>query len=205
MGIQGIEALYEECRSRLQDGRDTAGGRGLPTVVLVGPRGSGKTTTLNWLGYLGSRRPHAYFDFGSATPRRPHEVAGRLAYGLSHRFPRQTPLVFPRLTLGLAVVAPELSLDATDPERAKKQLRQALRGPQEPNAAGDRVAAVAGLLQDLNLVRIPGVSLLASLIRQPPSMPLRVTRHTGFAWYAGPLAALDALVELNQLLSLIHI
>lgn len=80
---------------------------------------------------------------------------GRLAYGLSHRFPRQTPLVFPRLTLGLFVVAPELSLDATDPERAKKQLRQALRGPQEPNAAGDRVAAVAGLLQDLNLVRSP--------------------------------------------------
>lgn len=199
LGIRGIEALYEECRTRLQDGRGADAGHGLPTVVLVGPRGSGKTTTLNWLGYLGSRRPHAYFDFGSAAPRRPHEVAGRLAYGLSHRFPRQTPLVFPRLTLGLAVVAPELSLDATDPERAKKQLRQALRGPQEPHAAGDRVAAVAGLLQDLNLVRIPGVGLLASLIRQPPSMPLRVTRHTGFAWYAGPLAALDALVELNQL------
>ncbi|MBM4792261.1 hypothetical protein HXP44_09390 [Streptomyces sioyaensis] len=199
LGIQGIEALYEECRTRVQDNRTAPPGPGLPAIVLVGPHGSGKTSTLKWLGYLGSRRPHVYFDFGSAAPRRPHEVAGRLAYGLSHRLPRQTPLLFPRLTLGLFVVAPELFLNPTDPERARKQLRQALRGPQDPQPAADRVVAVAGLLQDLNLVRIPGISLLASLIRQPPSMPLRVTRHTGFAWYAGPLAAMDALVELNQL------
>lgn len=199
LGIQGIEALYEECRTRVQDHRTAPTGPGLPAVVLVGPHGSGKTSTLKWLGYLGSRRPHVYFDFGSAAPRRPHEVAGRLAYGLSHRLPRQTPLLFPRLTLGLFVVAPELFLNPTDPERARKQLRQALRGPQEPQPAAERVVAVAGLLQDLNLLRIPGISLLASLIRQPPSMPLRVTRHTGFAWYAGPLTAMDALVELNQL------
>ncbi|MGX1971089.1 hypothetical protein [Streptomyces kronopolitis] len=199
LGIQGIEALYEECRTRVPDHKAAPAGHGLPAIVLVGPRGSGKTAALKWLGHLGSRRPHAYFDFDSAAPRRPHEVAGRLAYGLSHRLPRQTPLLFPRLTLGLFVVDPELFLDATDPERAKKQLRQALRGPRDPHPAAERMVAVAGLLQDINLVRIPGISLLASLIRQPPSMPLRVTRHTGFAWYSGPLAAMDALVELNQL------
>lgn len=198
LGVQGIESLYQECRNRVPNGR-AQDADPLPVIVLVGPRGSGKTSTLAWLGYLGSHRPHAYYDFGSAAPRRPHEVAGRLAYGLSYRFPRQAALLFPRLTLGLVVVDPGLSLDANDAKRAKAQLRQALHGPRQPNAAADHVAGVAGLLQDLNVLRIPGVNLLASLIRQPPRVPLSVSRRTGLNWYAGPHSPLHELVALNQL------
>ncbi|MFF7726719.1 hypothetical protein [Streptomyces sp. NPDC008001] len=199
LGTEGIEALYQECRTRVQDGRAEAGGRGLPVVVLVGTRGSGRTAALEWLGYLGSHRPHALYDFASAGPRRPHEVAGRLAYGLSHRFARQPALLFPRLTLGLLVVDPGLSLDAHDSRRAGHQLRHALHDAHEHTVAADRAADVAGLLQDLNLLQIPGIGLLAGLIRHPPRMPLGIARRTGFSWYAGPHTPLHELVALNQL------
>lgn len=198
LGIEGIESLYQDCRTRVWNGR-AGHADPLPVIVLVGPRGSGKTSTLTWLGYLGSHRPHAYYDFGSAAPRRPHEVAGRLAYGLSYRIPRQPALLFPRLTLGLVVVDPTLSLDENDSKRARNQLRQALHGPREPHAVGDHFAGVTGLLQDLNVLRIPGAGLLASLIRQPPRVPLSVSRRTGLNWYAGPLSPLDELIALNQL------
>lgn len=199
LGTEGIEALFQECRTQVQDGRAAAGGRGLPVVVLVGTRGSGRTTALEWLGFLGSHRPHALYDFASAGPRRPHEVAGRLAYGLSHRFARQPALLFPRLTLGLLVVDPGLSLDAHDSRRAGQQLRRALYDAHEHTVAADRAAEVAGLLQDLNLLQIPGIGLLAGLIRRPPRMPLGIARRTGFSWYAGPHTPLHELVALNQL------
>ncbi|MFI1178918.1 hypothetical protein ACH4UT_05110 [Streptomyces sp. NPDC020799] len=199
VGIQGIETLYQECRGRVQDGRADGAGPGLPVTVLVGTRGSGRTTALKWLGYLGSHRPHAYYDFGSAARRRPHEIAGRLAYGLSHRFPRQPSLRFPRLTLGLVVVDPGLSLDANDARRAGQQLRRALHEVQEHTVAAERATDFAGLLQDLSLVQIPGVGLLAGLIRRPPKLPLALARRTGFSWYAGPHTPLAELVALNQL------
>ncbi|MGK5545924.1 hypothetical protein ACSNOH_14490 [Streptomyces sp. URMC 127] len=198
MGTEGIEALFQECRTRVQDGR-AAGGHGLPVIVLVGTRGSGRTTALEWLGFLGSHRPHALYDFASSGPRRPHEVAGRLAYGLSHRFARQPALLFPRLTLGLLVVDPGLSLDAHDSRRAGRQLRHALYDAHEHTVAAERAADVAGLLQDLNLLQIPGIGLLAGLIRRPPRMPLGIARRTGFSWYAGPHTPLHELVVLNQL------
>lgn len=199
LGIQGIETLFQDCRTRVQDGRGEQGEHGLPVLVLAGGPGSGKTSALEWLGYLGSHRPHAFYDFGSAAPRRPHEVAGRLAYGLSHRFARQPALLFPRLTLGLVVVDPGLSLDANDSRRAGQQLRRALQEAHDRTAVADRAAEVAGLLQDLNLIQIPGVGLLAGLIRRPPRLPLSVARRTGLAWYAGPHTPLHELVALNQL------
>ncbi|MGW1076148.1 hypothetical protein [Streptomyces sp. NPDC002537] len=94
---------------------------------------------------------------------------------------------------------PALSLDANNARRAGGQLRLALQDAQEHTLAAERVADVAGLLQDLNLVQIPGVGLLAGLIRQPPRLPLGVSRRTGFSWYAGPHTPLDELVALNQL------
>ncbi|MEU4211714.1 hypothetical protein AB0F13_17205 [Streptomyces sp. NPDC026206] len=199
MGIEGIEALYQDCRARVQDGRAGQGGRGLPVLVLAGKRGSGKTTVLEWLGYLGSHRPHALYDFGSAAPRRPHEVAGRLAYGLSHRFARQPALLFPRLTLGLVVVDPGLFLDPNDSGKAGRQLRRALQEAGDHTAVADRAAEVAGLLQDLNLLQIPGAGLLAGLIRHPPRLPLGLARRTALAWYAGPHTPLHELVALNRL------
>ncbi|MCA6095204.1 hypothetical protein LE181_23950 [Streptomyces sp. SCA3-4] len=199
MGIQGIEALYQECRSRVQGGRGDQGGPGLPVLVLVGKRGSGKSTALEWLGYLGSHRPHALYDFGSAAPRRPHEIAGLLAYGLSHRFARQPALLFPRLTLGLVAVDPALSLDPNDSRRAGRQLRRSLQEARDSSAVADHAAEAAVLLQDLNLLQIPGVGLLAGLIRHPPRLPLGLARRTALVWYAGPHTALHELVALNRL------
>ncbi|MFF4694790.1 hypothetical protein [Streptomyces chattanoogensis] len=199
VAVQGIEELCHAFRARVPDG-SAPDAPGLPVIVALGPRGSGKTTLLRRLGRQAANRPHAFYNFRSAPPRRPHEVAGRLAYGLSQRIRHQPALLFPRLTLGLFVVDPELSLDATDRGRARRQLRQALQGPAAPpRAAADHLTGLAEALKDLNLATIPGIGLLASLIRQPPRLPAALTRRTGFAWYADERRpALEALIELNQ-------
>ena len=81
-------------------------------IVLVGRHGSGKTTALEQLARRAHTAPHAGFDFASATLR-PHEVAARLAFGLSQKYGDQRQLAFPRLTQGLVAVTPELRLDRT--------------------------------------------------------------------------------------------
>ncbi|ONK12635.1 hypothetical protein [Streptomyces sp. MP131-18] len=205
MGVGGIEELFHACRTRPDAGEEHRRGRALPVVVLLGPRGSGKTVTLNHLGYLASRRPHALYDFASAAPRRPFEVAARLAIGLSHGFPRQPRLRFPRLALGLLVVRTGLSLDEAEPRRARAALRAALRQAREhtpSDEAAQRAGAALTLLSDLNLVQLPGLSLLVSLVQRGlPRLPVDVMWRTGLAWYGDQAGfrRIDALVALNQL------
>ncbi|ARQ72318.1 hypothetical protein CAG99_12770 [Streptomyces marincola] len=197
--------MFNECRARPASGAARRHGRELPVIVLLGPRGSGKTATLNHLGYLASRRPHALYDFASAAPRRPFEVAARLAIGLSLGFPRQPRLRFPRLALGLLVVRSGISLDEAEPRRARAALRAALRQAREsaPADAGARRAGAAlTLLQDLNLAQFPGLSLLVGLVQQGlPRLPVDVMWRTGLSWYGGRsgLRPIDALMALNEL------
>ncbi|MDT0308416.1 hypothetical protein RM780_15815 [Streptomyces sp. DSM 44917] len=200
LGIQGIEALFDECRARPAERR----GRELPVIVLLGRRGSGKTVTLRRLGYRAARRPHAFYDFASARPRRPHEVAARLAIGLSHRFPRQPALRFPRLALGLLVVRTGVVLDTAQPRASRAALRDALRramaGRDGEDALG-RAGAVVAALQDLNVLAFPGLSLLVGLVQHGlPRLPAEVMWRTGLDWYVGGngYRRLDALVALKE-------
>lgn len=196
---KAVEDLYKQCRSRPPEPGREHDPAGLPVIVLLGRRGGGKTTLARWLGHVGGLRPNAFYDFEASPPRRPYDIAARLAYKLSHRFPRQPRLLFPRLTLGLVVVDPALSLPPTDHQAAIRQLRRALQPPREPSPAAERFIDVVGLLQELNVIQVPGMGLVSGLLRRPPRLPLGVAKHAAFTWYEGPHSALDELVALNQL------
>jgi hypothetical protein len=196
-GIKDVIRLFNECRVRGRTGRE------LPIVALLGRRGSGKTTTLGWLGHLASHRPNAFYDFASDVPRRPHEVAARLALGLSYRFRRQPPIHFPRLTLGLLVARTELNLDSADARGMRRELKRALRQAKESSDAYERVhgvVEVSGVLQDLNLLPLPGLSLVLKLVQFGlPRLPVTMMWRTGLAWYAdGPHLPVDSLMKLNE-------
>ncbi|MBZ4017164.1 hypothetical protein [Streptomyces purpurogeneiscleroticus] len=197
-GVKDIVRLFNECRTRGQ------GDRELPVITLLGRRGSGKTTTLRWLGYLASNRPNAFYDFASAVPKRPHEVAARLALGLSYRLPRQPAVHFPRLALGLLVVRAGLTIDSADARRVRAELKQALRQAKENTEAYERTNGViegVALLQDLNVVQLPGLNLVLKLVQFGlPRLPVSVMWRTGLTWYAdSPNRPVDALMKLNEL------
>ncbi|WP_146074963.1 hypothetical protein [Streptomyces sp. Ru73] len=197
-GVKDIVRLFNECRARGQ------GDRELPVLTLLGRRGSGKTTTLRWLGYLASNRPNAFYDFASAVPKRPHEVAARLALGLSYRLPRQPAVHFPRLALGLLVVRAGLTLDSADARRARAELKRALRQAKESTEVYERANGViegVGLLQDLNVVQLPGLDLVLKLVQfSLPKLPVTVMWRTGLTWYNdSPNRPVDALMKLNEL------
>ncbi|RBM18708.1 hypothetical protein [Streptomyces sp. PT12] len=197
--------LFHTCRVRPGEGQERRRGRELPVVVLLGPRGSGKTAMLGHLGFIASRRPHALYDFGSdaAVPRSPYEVAARCALGLSHGFPRQPRVRFPSLALGLLVVRTGISLDEAEPRRARAELRAALRQARESGAddGAQQAGAALTLLQDLNLLQLPGMSLLTSLVQRGlPRLPVEVMWHTGLSWYRDQSAyrRIDALLALKE-------
>jgi hypothetical protein len=197
-GVKDVVRLFNECRTRVRSSRE------LPIIALLGRRGSGKTATLRWLGYLASNRPNAFYDFASALPRRPHEVAARLALGLSYRFPRQPAVHFPRLALGLLVARTSLNLDRADARRVRAELKRALRQAKESAEAYERANGAVegfGVLQDLNLVPLPGLNLVLKLVQFGlPRLPVAMMWRTGLAWYAdGPNLPVDALMKLNEL------
>ncbi|MFI8993319.1 hypothetical protein [Streptomyces sp. NPDC053542] len=194
-GVNDIVRLFDECRTRGQ------GDRELPVVTLLGRRGSGKTVTLRWLGYLASNRPNAFYDFASAAaPKRPHEVAARLALGLSCRLPVQPAIHFPRLALGLLAVSAGIDLDGADAARVRAELKQALRKAKESaSQTANGVIEGIGLLQDLNVVQLPGLNLVLKLVQFGlPRLPVRLMWRTGLTWYGdGPNPPVDALMKLN--------
>ncbi|MEV0598883.1 hypothetical protein AB0I82_06200 [Streptomyces sp. NPDC050315] len=198
LGIKDVVRLFQECRTR------QGGDRELPVITLLGRRGSGKTAGLKWLGYLASNRPNAFYDFASAVPKRPHEVAARLALGLSYRLPRQPAVHFPRLALGLLVARAELTIDSADVRRVRAELKRALRQAKESTEAYERANGViegVGLLQDLNVLQLPGLNLVLKLVQFGlPRLPVTMMWRTGLTWYAdSPNRPVDALMKLNEL------
>ncbi|MFI9028076.1 hypothetical protein [Streptomyces sp. NPDC053560] len=197
-GIKDVVRLFQECRTRQESARE------LPVITLLGRRGSGKTTSLKWLGYLASNRPNAFYDFASAVPKRPHEVAARLALGLSYRLPRQPAVHFPRLALGLLVARAEITLDSADSRRVRAELKRALRQAKESTEAYERANGViegVTLLQDLNVLQLPGLNLVLKLVQFGlPRLPVTMMWRTGLTWYAdSPNRPVDALMKLNEL------
>ncbi|HET6636881.1 MAG TPA: ATP-binding protein, partial [Streptomyces sp.] len=105
----------------------TPGTRELPpTVLLVGPRGSGKTSLLGHLAHWAARAPVAHQDLAALGRggAKPIDVLARLAFDLNEKksdFPR---LSFP--TFGMLLIAVSTRVDLGSRETAVRQMKEAL-------------------------------------------------------------------------------
>ncbi|MCX4750348.1 hypothetical protein OG455_33385 [Kitasatospora sp. NBC_01287] len=199
LGIEGIEDLVRDCWIRAGDPGGRRPDRELPIVVLLGRHGSGKTAVLRYLGQRAATAPHAGHDF-AAGALRPHEVVARLAFRLALTSRR---LHFPRLTHGLIAVDPELRLDVTSPDLARRRLEKRMREARQLSSGllTDALSEGVGLLNDLGVIPLPGAGLMAAvLFRGLGPRLLGSVARSGMDWYGQGRGAepLDALVALNE-------
>lgn len=162
LGIEGIEDLVRDCWVRESDPAGRRPDRELPIVVLLGRHGSGKTAVLRYLGRRAATAPQAGHDFAAGTLR-PHEVVARLAFRLALT---SRQLHFPRLTHGLIAVDPDLRLDVTSPDRARRQLERRMREARQLSSGllADALSEGVGLLNDLGVIPLPGAGLMAAVL-----------------------------------------
>ncbi|MCS7475468.1 hypothetical protein ACFFQW_15270 [Umezawaea endophytica] len=101
-GVRGISySLVDRLVPRSADG-----GRRLPVVAALGPRGSGKTALLNEIGKrCVNRVPWALLDFEELGDARPSKILTELAFDLSREVTQFGRLAFPRLWLCALVLA----------------------------------------------------------------------------------------------------
>ncbi|HEX6341089.1 hypothetical protein [Umezawaea sp.] len=101
-GVRGISySLVDQVVPRSGDG-----GRRLPVVAALGPRGSGKTALLNEIGRrCVNRVPWASLDFEEVGDARPSKILTELAFDLSREVAQFGRLAFPRLWLCALVLA----------------------------------------------------------------------------------------------------
>src|SRR5215471_6708945 len=107
-GRAGIfETLIPGCLARPAGSRGT---RDVPIVLLLGPRGSGKTVLLDAVGRRFKDVPQAALDFDATGPMRPRTAVISLAFQLARKCGKYGRLPFPRLLLGLLVVDSDIPL-----------------------------------------------------------------------------------------------
>ncbi|WP_181765706.1 ATP-binding protein [Streptomyces albidus (ex Kaewkla and Franco 2022)] len=113
------ELLVREPRSRPD----------LPATLLLGPRGSGKTTVLRHLGDWARRAPVARLDLATLgrEGRKPIDVLAALVFQLNAKKRDFARLRFP--SFGLLAIAVAARMDAADRDEAVRQMEQALVGP----------------------------------------------------------------------------
>ncbi|MEU9833923.1 hypothetical protein AB0D67_20580 [Streptosporangium sp. NPDC048047] len=119
------ERLIGECLDR-----ETGPGRGeLPVIVLLGPRGSGRTTILEEVAENAAASfslPFLHFDCARQPEIRPWEMAAQVARRvMGDRWPQFSPVKLPRVVLGNLVLSldPELGQ-----EEAEQKLYELIRG-----------------------------------------------------------------------------
>lgn len=175
--------------------------RDLPVLVLVAPRGGGKTALLDEIEARCARVPHARFDFGGVRDAPPHLVATALSLQLARRCGQFGRLPFPRLSLGLEVMG--TSIDQEDWSSARAAVAKLVAGGWRP----DRTWAVVGRWAD-ELNRGSGIPADVdrgadrALLRLASWQSRRRRRAAALDWYRGrgrPSAgdAEDVLTELN--------
>jgi hypothetical protein len=102
---------------------------GRPVAVVLGPRGSGKTTVLDEVDRRARGHvPTARLDFERGAWEQPSAVLTELAFGLSRKTPQFGRIPFPRLWLCALVVTS--GLDAHSRPRAIAALNDTLRQDQ---------------------------------------------------------------------------
>ncbi|MFE1775327.1 ATP-binding protein [Streptomyces sp. NPDC059008] len=101
----------------------------LPATLLLGPRGSGKTTVLRHLADWGRRAPVARLDLAALGQegRKPIDVLAALVFQLNERKKDFARLRFP--AFGLLTIAVAARMDAADRDAAVRQMEEALVGP----------------------------------------------------------------------------
>ncbi|SCK22253.1 AAA ATPase domain-containing protein [Streptomyces sp. WMMB 714] len=121
---RAVERYVEDLLVRLPRSRAE-----LPATLLLGPRGSGKTTVLRHLADWARRAPVARLDLAALGQqgRKPIDVLAALVFQLNAPKRDFARLRFP--SFGLLAIAVAARMDAADRDAAVRQMEGALIGP----------------------------------------------------------------------------
>lgn len=129
-GLAGRSGVVEDLiGSCVRRGPGAAERADLPVVVLVGPRGSGKTAALADIRErCGDRVPYAHSDLERAV-KPPRAIVTELAFNLSRKFEGHSRIDFRQLWLCLLVKGAQLNQE--NREKALAQVRDSLAADAE--------------------------------------------------------------------------
>ncbi|MFH8346349.1 ATP-binding protein [Streptomyces sp. NPDC018045] len=172
-----------------------------PVLLLLGPRGSGKTALAGRLETWGRRAPLAALDLAALDDgaHHPVDVLARIAFQLNARRPDYPPLALPSFAVLLMALSAEADPESRD--AALGQMREALR---TGRAEDHSLAVLRELVASVGVpMGLPGWSAaVVPLIQgwQRVRVWWGVHRRLGRVPHGGsrPQVPADALVELNQ-------
>jgi energy-coupling factor transporter ATP-binding protein EcfA2 len=181
-GRSGVLGLFGEFLERMPEAP-----RDLPVLIMLGPRGSGKTTVLRYLAQAlkpSVSIPYAHLDCAERGRDRAGRLLGDLADELYRHWEEFGTPRFPRLTLGrLATGSAQLPDDLhTAKERLLDLLRQRARLTLRGEAASGTVLDLAQALDfPMGQANLVGRAIRA-VAGSGKSVEARY--HTGLSWYA---------------------
>lgn len=172
-----------------------------PVLLLLGPRGSGKTALAGHLENWGRSAPMAALDLAALDDgaHHPVDVLARIAFQLNARRPDFPPLALPSFAVLLMALSAEADPESRD--AALGQMREALRAGR---AEDHSLEVLRDLVTSVGVpVGLPGWSAaIVPLIQgwQRARVWWRLHRRLGRVPRGGSRAQLpaDVLVELNQ-------
>ncbi|MDQ0792845.1 ATP-binding protein [Streptomyces sp. B1I3] len=178
--------------------------RPLPALVLLGPRGSGKTALTAHLRQWGRRVPLASIDLEPVSERggTPIDVLIELAFQLSAHHDGIPQLGFPALGALLAAVG--TAVDARDRERAVRDMAEALRAGRAREHSYEELQGIVDGIAQLAGLGLPGWSSVVMPLVQGGMrlrLGMRLRRRFAETSAAGPGrgATADFLVGVNRL------